>query len=294
MFYYYINMTDNNILILNIEKLFKNLKLFKKMYSNEYNNIYSIDLFDNNSLENFQLLIKIINNKLINKNKNIFNSSINSIKDNLNIIIIVIHANFLYLSNTDNNYLNYNDYVNLFNNINMNTILTQDNSLIQIKLSRIKILSNNYQIITKNIPYDSTITQDTLLSSVEIISNTINNNLKLLENIIYLIKNIDCNLSSSSSNFSHLLNKYNKKNNYNSNSDSNSNSNLMNFNIYKTNKINKKKINKINNFYKKNKKSNKKLNINKKKSILLKILVIIIFFILYKIFIYGKKINGYR
>ena len=287
--YYYINiyiyMIDNNNFIINkaliqtIESLYKNLKIFKEMYSNEYNNIYSIDLFDKYSLENLNLLINIRNFKLVKKNLLVFNQTINIIRNNLNIIIIIIHANFLYQSSVSNNY-NYNDYIELFKNLNIENTFNQGIVDMQTKIKVIKILGDNFIFKNKIIDQELNINEGIILMSVDTISESIDNILNLLENFIFIIGSINKN-KKEKKNISNYVNKYSNKKEKN------------NISNYVNKYSNKKEKNNISNCV--NKYSNKKKNILISKK-LFKITFydyfkkILIFLLAIKILIFNKNI----
>jgi hypothetical protein len=238
-------------LILNIKKLSNNIKLFEKSYSTEYNNPYSIEIFDNLIYENFNILINI-KNLIKNKKNFIFlDNNIKKIKNYNNIIIIIIHTNYLFLyKSTDK--LNYYDYIQLFKENNFLNIINIESDDHEKNIKFFKLLNNNYILSKQSINNIDLFNEDIICGSYNLINETIDNINNIIK-IIYLnIKNLDIIDSFEKSDFTeiskniikihknkfNISNKLNKSNKLNiSNTSNTSNISNKSNNLIKSNKL---------------------------------------------------------
>lgn len=180
---------NHNVLINNIEKIYKNCSLISNIYADECKNLQSFNLFDNYIDKNFNLLIEINSNGIIKNKYELYLPIILKIKNLLNVISLIVNVGYLYYGTTQQQNLIYDDYINLFNASNINLFVCDDNNKININnLKKVKILNNYFAIVSVKI--DSKLLNNNLTfeSSSNTLEKTIGNLNKLLKNFSHIIR----------------------------------------------------------------------------------------------------------
>ena len=188
------NLNDIKLIIQNFKNIYENNISTKDLYSCEYNNPISIDIFTPIILRNYTELIAINRNTFVLNNIRLLYPLLKNLRVDLNrfgyLIQYFLYYNLLKSSTIDQT-VNTDclNLVDIFNNNDPNFTyinnLSQDLVLVD-KIKNLKILDIKFNIITTQITIDTTVNYD-LCSPINLFNEQVEIIIKHLEKIVSLI-----------------------------------------------------------------------------------------------------------